>query len=88
MTMTMINNLPSLTSRQVGKQLLSVAFGLAILLSVVGFLLAATMRVVAIDSSVVRVLAGIVDVVIGTGLLLLAIYLTVRIFVFLTGASE
>lgn len=88
MTMTMINNLPSLTSRQVGKQLLSVAFGLAILLSVVGFLLAATIRVVAIDSSVVRVLAGIVDVVIGTGLLLLAIYLTVRIFVFLTGASE
>lgn len=86
--MTMINNLPSLTSRQVGKQLLSVAFGLAILLSVVGFLLAATIRVVAIDSSVVRVLAGIVDVVIGTGLLLLAIYLTVRIFVFLTGASE
>lgn len=84
----MINNLPSLTSRQVGKQLLSVAFGLAILLSVVGFLLAATIRVVAIDSSVVRVLAGIVDVVIGTGLLLLAIYLTVRIFVFLTGASE
>lgn len=86
--MTMINNLPSLTSRQVGKQLLSVAFGLAILLSVVGFLLAATIRVVAIDSSVVRVLAGIVDVVIGTGLLLLAIYLTVRIFVFLAGASK
>lgn len=86
--MTMTNNLPPLTSRQVGKQLLSVAFGLAILLSVVGFLLAATMRVVAIESPVVRIFAGIVDVALGTGLLLLAIYLTVRIFVFLTGASE
>lgn len=86
--MTMTNNLPPLTSRQVGKQLLSVAFGLAILLSVVGFLLAATMRVVAIDSPVVRVLAGIVDIAFGTGLLLLAIYLTVRIFVFLAGASK
>lgn len=84
----MTNNLPPLTSRQVGKQLLSVAFGLAILLSVVGFLLAATMRVVAIDSPVVRVLAGIVDIAFGTGLLLLAIYLTVRIFVFLAGASK
>ncbi len=68
--------------------MLSVAFGLAILLSVVGFLLAATMRVVAIESPVVRIFAGIVDVALGTGLLLLAIYLTVRIFVFLTGASE
>lgn len=86
--MTMTNNLPPLTSRQVGKQLLSGAFGLAILLSVVGFLLAATMRVVAIDSPVVRVLAGIVDIAFGTGLLLLAIYLTVRIFVFLAGASK
>ena len=84
----MTNNLPPLTSRQVGKQLLSGAFGLAILLSVVGFLLAATMRVVAIDSPVVRVLAGIVDIAFGTGLLLLAIYLTVRIFVFLAGASK
>ena len=69
-------------------QLLSGAFGLAILLSVVGFVLAATMRVVAIDSPVVRVLAGIVDIAFGTGLLLLAIYLTVRIFVFLAGASK
>lgn len=86
--MTMINNLPPLTSRQVGKQILSVALGLAILLSAVALLLEATVRVIAMSSPVIRVLAGTADVVFGTGLLMLAIYLTVRTFVFLAAAQK
>ncbi|HEV2289216.1 MAG TPA: hypothetical protein VGR81_09720 [Candidatus Acidoferrales bacterium] len=84
----MINNLPPLTSRQVGKQILSVALGLAILLSAVALLLEATVRVIAMSSPVIRVLAGTADVVFGTGLLMLAIYLTVRTFVFLAAAQK
>ena len=80
----MTNNLSPLTAKQIGKQILSIALGLAILLGVVGLLLAATQRVIAMESPVIRAFAGIVDVVFGTFSLLLAIYFTVRTFVFLT----
>ncbi|MFZ0212603.1 MAG: hypothetical protein WBE20_15745 [Candidatus Acidiferrales bacterium] len=84
----MTNDLPPLSLQQIGKQLFSVAFGIAILLGIVGLLLSATLRIIAIESPAIRVFAGIVDILFGTTLLLLAMHFTLRTFVLLAGKPE
>lgn len=68
---------------RLGRKILATLAGLTLLLGVVGLLIVATQRIVLLQPFFLRALAEIAEVVVGLILFTGAVFLTLRLFVFL-----
>lgn len=76
-------NRPPFSAGALARKLFATLFSLVVLIGIVVFIIVASLRITAIHSFALRILAGVADVVFGTSLLLGGIYVAVRLFVHL-----
>ncbi|MHB8541361.1 MAG: hypothetical protein ACYDCD_10525 [Candidatus Acidiferrales bacterium] len=81
-------NRPQFSVNALARKLFAEFAGLVLLISIVVVIIAVTLRITAIHSSALRVLAGGADVILGTSLLLAGIYVVVRLFVSLLASKN
>jgi len=81
-------NRPPFSMNVLARKLFAGFAGLVLLISIVVFVIVITLRITALHSLALRILAGATDVVLGTSLFLAGIYAAARSFVnLLTGKN-
>jgi len=74
-------NRPAFSVSALAGKLFATLFSLVMLIGIVVFIIVTTLRITSIHFFALRILAGVADVALGTGLFLGGIYIAVRLFV-------
>jgi len=81
-------NRPTFSAGALARKLFAILFSLVVLIGIVVFVIVATLRITSIHFLALRILAGVADVVLGTGLFLGGIYVAVRLSVSLLAGKN